>query len=330
MQQFYSGLWARFRTLMSYYYRRRVPRVALVPVRSVALLLAWLLPVLAWAQAPAFTTSRTTGTTYTSINATGTSFTFPNSNTDDNTSAAITLPAGFAFTYLGTPVTGFVACLNGWISLDPAVTTNTYTNNLGGGEVPRQLAPMWDDLVCQGNNRTPASLASSMKYRVSGTAPNRVLTVEWIGMEVYQNDGPNLNFQVKLFETTNVIQYQYGIMSGFDGRRDYPYTYSLGLTGATTTAYLAQQTQNSNFFAQTTSDNLSIVPASYSQVQFTPSASLVTGTSPSAVVPANNETAGAITLPVGSFSPTSFATTYTSANALDGYYGLRSRYARHS
>jgi hypothetical protein len=332
MQHFYSGLWARLWPLVSSYYHRREPRLVFVPVRSITLLLAWLLPVFAWAQTPAFTTSRTTGTTYTSINATGTNFSFTtlsgNAVTDDNTSTAVTLPAGFAFSYLGAPVTGFVACTNGWLSLDPTVTANGWDNNLGGTSsnnttIPKLLAPMWDDLVCQGDNDTPASLASSMKYQMSGTAPNRVLTVEWIGMEVYLNDGPNLNFQVKLFETTNVIQYQYGIMSGFDGRRNYNYTYSLGLNGATpASTYLAQQTQNSNFFAQTNAttanagaNGLTIVPASYSQLQFTPSASLVTGTNPSPTVPANDETAGAITLPVGSFSPTTFATTYSSANA---------------
>ncbi|WBA41479.1 beta strand repeat-containing protein [Hymenobacter canadensis] len=293
-------------------------------VGYLCLLLALLLPGAARAQTPAFSTSRSTGSTYTSIGTTGTSFTFQGISTDDNTSTSVALPADFAFSYLGTPVTSFQACLNGWIALNSATTNISFTNELAGSNsLPLLLAPMWDDLVCQGHIYGTASLDASMKYLVSGTAPNRVLTVEWLGMEVFSNDGPNLNFQVKLYETSNIIQYQYGVMSGFDGRRDFTYTYSLGLTGSTPAgSYLAQQSSNSNFFAQANADvndsganALAMVPTSFSQVQFVPAASFSTGSPPTAVVPANNNPAGAFALPLLFFSPTSFATTYTSANA---------------
>jgi hypothetical protein len=63
------------------------------------------------------------------------------------------------------------------------------------------LAPFWSDLH-GGSGRA--------SYATSGTAPNRVFTMEW---RDWQRNGAapvkNMSFQVKLYEGTNVIQYVY-------------------------------------------------------------------------------------------------------------------------
>ncbi|WP_210519238.1 fibronectin type III domain-containing protein [Hymenobacter terricola] len=273
---------------------------------------------------PAFAVTRSASAAYTSIASTGSSFIFSGTSTDDNTSDAVSL-TGFNFNYLGTAVTGFKACTNGWLTFNTAETSTAYNNNLGSGSITQQLAPFWEDLVCQGNPGTAAALASSMKYQLTGPAGSRVLTVEWIGMETFNNPGPSLNFQVRLYEGTSTIQYVYGNMSGFDGSADYTYSYSLGLNGLANVAmgnYLAQQVANSAYFANTNAgtlgsgaNGLNVVPSCFSQVQFVPAGSFSSGPAPVATAPANNEPASALALAVGSAAPTDFCAVFTSANA---------------
>ena len=60
--------------------------------------------------------------------------------------------------------------------------------------------PYWDDLNGFGH---------IAYYQTTGTAPNRVFTFEWNGWGVYAGTGTG-NFQVKLYEGTNVIDFCYG------------------------------------------------------------------------------------------------------------------------
>ena len=69
---------------------------------------------------------------------------------------------------------------------------------MGGGTL---IAPLWINFV-DGNGST--------FYRIEGTAPNRVLTVEWRGYLTSSNHGTLANtFQVRLSESTNIIEFHY-------------------------------------------------------------------------------------------------------------------------
>ena len=276
---------------------------------------------------PDFTITRNTGTAFASIQATGTGFTGWSStiSTDDNVSGST--PIGFSFQYLGQTLTNFRVSTNGWLSFNTTQVpsgTNNYDNNLGNASANTLLAPFWEDLVLQGNAGTAAALAAAkIKYQVDGTAPNRVLTVEWAEMETFGNPGPNLNFQVKLSETSNEISYVYGNMSGFDGSANYTYSYSVGLSGAlaSTGQYLAQQAPNSAYFlnsnagtVNTGANALNIAPSCFSSLRFVPG-TFVAGTAPTATAPANDEPANATALVLGTTAPTDFCAVYTSASA---------------
>ncbi len=93
------------------------------------------------------------------------------------------------------------------ISLNVAGTRNLTTNNLSTANATSRpiIAPLWDDL----DGATPTT--SVVAYEVTGTAPNRVLTVEWRNWEWNYVSGtvPVISFQVKLYETTNVIEFVY-------------------------------------------------------------------------------------------------------------------------
>lgn len=290
-----------------------------------------------------FNTTFSTGAAYTSIMPAngGSGLAFPgwrNADGDDNASTVVSL-AGTTFKYQGQAVTGFQACSNGWMTFNAnndnytwgnTLTTATSTNNTASVSKPLNLilAPFWDDLVFTGQSF--ANRDASLRYLVSGTlgSGSAVITVEWAGVERFNIPGPNLNFQVKLYESDNHIEYIYGNFIGFDGTVTSAYSYSIGLNGtnpAGTTAVdrFVQQTPNENHFSATSQTNQIIMPTCNSMITFTPGTYTGLTAAPAPVVPTNNDSAGAIALSVGSTPPTSLCGTYyTSRNATDSGAGL--------
>jgi len=114
---------------------------------------------------------------------------------------SFTTPAAlpFAFTFGGRSYTLFSATENGSIALSSPSIPQDSTLLLHG---------LSDDLSTgQFNGR--------VHYAVSGTSPNRVLTVEFRAMRWrYFNNTENANFQIKLIEGTNRVEYVYGIFGG--------------------------------------------------------------------------------------------------------------------
>ncbi len=113
---------------------------------------------------------------------------------------------GFTFVYEGVNYTQFKMSSNGFISLNTAGTSSLSTNDFSTANATSRpiIAPLWDDL----DGATPASSLAS--YELTGAAPNRVLTVEWKNWEWNWNSAtPVISFQVKLYETSNVIEFIY-------------------------------------------------------------------------------------------------------------------------
>jgi Secretion system C-terminal sorting domain/Fibronectin type III domain len=95
---------------------------------------------------------------------------------------------------------------NGFIKLGGSAANALNTNDFGAANTSSRpiIAPLWDDL----DGSTPAN--SKAYYEVTGLAPNRIFTVEWRNWEWnYNSDTPVITFQVKLYETTNVIKFAY-------------------------------------------------------------------------------------------------------------------------
>jgi len=110
------------------------------------------------------------------------------------------IPIGFTFQLSGVNYTTVRPSSNGWLSL--GTPANSYlTNDLGNlANIVPAFMPLWDDLD---------GASGSAFYQTTGVAPNRVFTFEWRNWE-WNFAGPTaISFQVKLFETTNVIQYVY-------------------------------------------------------------------------------------------------------------------------
>ncbi len=132
------------------------------------------------------------------------------------------LPIGFSFPYNGNSFTVFGARSNGLIELgQTTVSLSGFSSNSLSGNA-NCIAALWDD-----NNTTGGSVI----YSTTGTAPNRVLTVQWTGMHVGgsgSSTNPTIDCQVQLFETTGVIKLVYGPTSAALAGT----TASIGISGA--------------------------------------------------------------------------------------------------
>jgi hypothetical protein len=116
------------------------------------------------------------------------------------------VPIGFEFTYLDVDYTQVRINTNGWLSLNLSGPDNTSLNNLQffNTALPSVvLAPWWDDLN--------ADASSTISYKTEGTEPNRIFTAEWKDVLAYSTGATaRLNLQVKLYETSNIIEFCYG------------------------------------------------------------------------------------------------------------------------
>lgn len=202
--------------------------------------------------------SRTTGT-YTSI--VGASGTVSTAISCDDCAAG-SIPLGFTFTYCGASTSTVAVCSNGWLSL----TNNTTVGSLSGstGSITAgKLWPYWGDNF---------GSASTAYYQTTGTAGSRVFTFEWTNWNICCGTGYNHNYQVKLFEGTNIIQFHYGAFSSNVAGR------SIGI-GNSTSDYLTLPNETSTSASTSFSTSCSL-PSNGTIIQWCPPTAAITGNSP--------------------------------------------------
>ena len=138
--------------------------------------------------------SQTTGT-YSTIF--GTNFSFAGGSGDDGYSALTNI--GFNFVYHGVTFTQFSVSTNGYIQLG---TLASFTTNYS------PLSTLANCIAFCGGNGKANGYPS---YITSGTAPNRVLTVQYTNWYVVNTLTTNtLTVQIQLYETSNIIKIVYG------------------------------------------------------------------------------------------------------------------------
>jgi hypothetical protein len=126
-----------------------------------------------------------------------------------NNSFANNIPLGFSFTYMGKTSTACNASTSGFITFSNAVLSSGYTNNnLTSGGWGDVIAPLWD-------NNALTTAATDVNYITTGTAPNRVFTIEWNNVK-WGNlaAAGGITFQVSLEETTNRVVFTYNQLAG--------------------------------------------------------------------------------------------------------------------
>jgi hypothetical protein len=109
------------------------------------------------------------------------------------------IPVGFTFNYLGTNFTQFSVSTNGWISFANGATYDAASIDLFNTTTNNTVAPWWDDLS-----------SSAIVYQTTGTPGSQVCTIQWTSLSYYTTSTRTINYQVKLYEGTNVIEFWYG------------------------------------------------------------------------------------------------------------------------
>ena len=123
------------------------------------------------------------------------------------------VPLGFNFNFLGKYYSQIAVYTNGFVSFSNEILNfNTFANELlfiawPPDEYVNILAPWWEDLTMS---------TGFIYYETSGTAPNRVLIIEWENARVIGDD-ETYTFQIKLYETSNIIEFIYGNKSSSGG-----------------------------------------------------------------------------------------------------------------
>ena len=168
-------------------------------MKRLSLLLVMIFIVcMSWATIDEYYSFNATTGTYTPI--TGTAITVIAS--DDAISGAI--PMGFTFAYGDNAYTEVKVSSNGWVGLGTAQTSSNLSNNLNSTTIAPVIAPLWDDL----------SMASgTVQYLTSGTAPNRIFTVQYENAAWNYSATSQFNFQVRIYETGK-IDMIYGSATG--------------------------------------------------------------------------------------------------------------------
>jgi uncharacterized repeat protein (TIGR01451 family) len=124
----------------------------------------------------------------------------------DDVASAVTL-IGFDFYFMGVRQDRFSVNSNGSLRFGPTAISTTLYDPLAQAGQSLITAYGADQRTHAGNGK--------VHFKVTGAAPNRVLTVEWLNMQADFNAGgtADLTYQVRLAETAGTIQFTYGAMA---------------------------------------------------------------------------------------------------------------------
>lgn len=201
----------------------------------------------------------------------------------DNNIASVTIP--FTFNFNGVDYSAASVNSNGYITFG-------VTNSLANSFSPISSTRTYFGAV-SAFGRDLISNASTIVYGTEGGAPNRVFVVQWNNARRYNFGavtGDVLNFQIRLYETSNLIQVRYGSNTFATTSL----TSQVGIRGASNADY-NNRTSTTNWGA-TTAGNLNTNTITSSNSIF-PASGLTFTWTPITIVAFTNS--GTFTVPCG-------------------------------
>jgi uncharacterized repeat protein (TIGR01451 family) len=132
-------------------------------------------------------------------------------------------PIGFNFLFQDTMVDVIGINCNGWISFGKSsngmqaihVSNNSMipisVNSVAPPPASRRYraSALGTDLQAQAN--------STLRIQTLGNSPNRVCVIQWSNYRIWQMPSTNFSFQIRLYETSNMIEFAYGSFTGGSG-----------------------------------------------------------------------------------------------------------------
>jgi hypothetical protein len=117
---------------------------------------------------------------------------------DEQVSAAINI--GFTFSFMGNNYTQFYICSNGWVGF------TSQAPSFGVYAIPDPNMPL--NCIMGAFHDLDPGAGGTVRYNLTGTAPNRKLVVTWNQVPLYSCNIP-VTQQIVLYESTNVIENYY-------------------------------------------------------------------------------------------------------------------------
>jgi hypothetical protein len=249
------------------------------------------------AQVASYSFSQTNGT-YTPI-AGGT--VYGDANSDDErfidpalplggtTLTGVGIPIGFTFNFNGLAADRIAINANGWISLGsstftPSVDINSSSSysslSSTAGNNPTSLRSR----VAAFSRDLQAQPGAEIRVETIGSSPNQVCVIQWSGYKRFgtTGTGDNLNFQIRLYETSNVVEVVYGSFAL--GTSSSTGTH-IGLGGSVSTDFNNRTT--STDYSATTAGAVNSAGCTISSTVFPASGLTFTWTPPSCPGPSN-------------------------------------------
>ncbi|MCS7027480.1 MAG: T9SS type A sorting domain-containing protein [Bacteroidia bacterium] len=172
------------------------------------------------------------------------------------------MPIGFPFVFNGQVFNNFAVCANGYIKLFTGSGSQTIGSGFFG--VPTNYFPPLADNVFAASSSNfdniiggfvtdvLAQSNGTLRYQTIGTAPNRVLVVQWTNVGFWRNPSPppaeSFNFQIRLYETSNNIEVVFGTVTVGIPPLLNPYIMGVGFRGTGPSSFnLRQVTTSSNW-----------------------------------------------------------------------------------
>jgi len=183
-------------------------------------------------------------------------------HTDDQ--AILAVPIGFDFVFDGQMTDTIGVSSDGVLYMDLNATGTAAANDLDGGVGPnarRLIAPLWDDLDGCGGG-------ASFSTKVEGPAPERVFIAQWDKWHWNATAGDTISFQVKLYETSGIIEFIYKAGPNAPVNA----SASVGLSGAAAGNFLSvsQLSTAGTASSVTSTDTISSMGATELQLAFYP------------------------------------------------------------
>jgi hypothetical protein len=146
----------------------------------------------------------------------------PDSTLDDG---LVTHALGFTFAYPGGSTSTIKPCTNGFVWLDPTMSSTDYTpsliewlGNTSTTPYRARLAPFWHDFSANRNTTSHPNSGLHVKTDTSGGPGNAVCYVTWLEVgdfnSVLSPGGQSVNtMQLVLHEVSGFVEFRYGAMS---------------------------------------------------------------------------------------------------------------------
>jgi hypothetical protein len=127
------------------------------------------------------------------------------------------IPIGFNFTYNGIVFDRLAINNNGWISLGqssltPSVDNASTSSYTALTSTATNTPALLRNRVAGFARDLQGQTGSEIRVETIGTAPNRICVIQWTNYKRWGTTGTGdaINFQIRLFETSNYVQIMYG------------------------------------------------------------------------------------------------------------------------